>query len=205
MQVSNFILNLDDEILFIIEELGDKGYITGKLYCLDGDTIIKIFDTEFFNEEDSYMVIYQDDYRVDLVDLRSNKTYTIDISKRDRKYLDAFYNNNGKLKRKVIGRVLPISNIASVDLEGSGINDLIIIQRVIGSNENDVLGRLNFILTFRGAGFEISDSFVSIVGNKNHGILNRSETANCNKDYLDFSKVEFMEQLLWQNVMNNWH
>ncbi|MDI9215345.1 MULTISPECIES: hypothetical protein [Clostridium] len=182
----------DNEILFTIEDIGNNGYITANMYHLDGDKDIKIFDTNYYNQLDSYQVIYQDNYTVDVIDIDKGMTYSIDISRRDKDYLNGLYNNNGTLKKKIIGKVLALSGISPIDLLRRGVYDLLVTQKIIGTNEKDILGVMSNVLTFEGITFTRVDSFVGILGEKTPNLLVRAKD-ELNKDYLDFSKVEFIE------------
>lgn len=194
--LQHFKPNKDNAILFTVEEIGNNGYIIGRLYGFDGDTEVKIFDTDYYNREEFFQVIYQDDYKVHVIDVNKNMTYSIDISRKDKNYLTSLYDENGRLKKKIIGKVLPISGVSPIDLRRSDVMDILAVQKVIGINENDILGAVNCILSFRDTNFQEIDCFVSILGEKTPNLLIRGEEKlnnKSNKDYLDFSKVEFIE------------
>ncbi|WP_291647455.1 hypothetical protein [Clostridium sp.] len=193
--LQNFKVTRDNEILFTIEDVGSNGYITANMYYLDGDKAIKIFDTNHYNQLDSYQVIYQDKYMVDVVDINRGMTYSIDISGKDKEYLNSLYNNNGILKKRILGKVLYVSGLSPIDLRRSDILDLLVIQKITGKNEKDILGVMSNILSFEGIDFSKVDSFVGLLGEKTPNMLVRGEN-KLSKDYLDFSKVEFIESEL---------
>ncbi|GAA0821956.1 hypothetical protein [Clostridium tertium] len=182
----------DNEILFSVEDIGNNGYLTAHMYYLDGYKAIKIFDTDYYNQLDSYQVIYQDKYKVDVIDVNRGMTYSIDISGKDKDYLNSLYNNNGILRKRIAGKVLFVSGLSPINLIRSDILDLLVTQKIIGINEKDILGVMSNILSFEGVGFTKVDSFVGILGEKTSNMLVRVEN-KLSKDYLDFSKVEFIE------------
>lgn len=182
----------DNEILFSVEDIGNNGYLTAHMYYLDGDKAIKIFDTDYYNQLDSYQVIYQDKYKVDVIDVNRGMTYSIDISGKDKDYLNSLYNNNGILKKRIAGKVLSVSGLSPINLIRSDILDLLVTQKIIGINEKDILGVMSNILSFEGVSFIKADSFIGILGEKTSNMLVRVEN-KLSKDYLDFSKVEFIE------------
>lgn len=182
----------DNEILFSVEDIGNNGYLTAHMYYLDGDKAIKIFDTDYYNQLDSYQVIYQDKYKVDVIDVNRGMTYSIDISGKDKDYLNSLYNNDGILRKRIAGKVLFVSGLSPINLIRSDILDLLVTQKIIGINEKDILGVMSNILSFEGVGFTKVDSFVGILGEKTPNMLVRGEN-KLSKDYLDFSKVEFIE------------
>ncbi|WP_460294459.1 hypothetical protein [Clostridium tertium] len=182
----------DNEILFSVEDIGNNGYLTAHMYYLDGDKAIKIFDTDYYNQLDSYQVIYQDKYKVDVIDVNRGRTYSIDISGKDKDYLNSLYNNDGILRKRIAGKVLFVSGLSPINLIRSDILDLLVTQKIIGINEKDILGVMSNILSFEGVGFTKVDSFVGILGEKTPNMLVRGEN-KLSKDYLDFSKVEFIE------------
>ncbi|MBU6135657.1 MULTISPECIES: hypothetical protein [Clostridium] len=182
----------DNEILFSVEDIGNNGYLTAHMYYLDGDKAIKIFDTDYYNQLDSYQVIYQDKYKVDVIDINRGMTYSIDISGKDKDYLNSLYNNNGILKKRIAGKVLSVSGLSPINLRRSNILDLLVTQKIIGINEKDILGVMSNILSFEGISFIKVDSFIGILGEKTPNMLVRGEN-KLSKDCLDFSKVEFIE------------
>lgn len=195
--LENFKIHNSKEILFTIEDKGNNGYIIGEMYSLDGDKEVKIFDTDYYNRGENYQVLYQDNYKVNLVDINTNINYSIDISKKDKDYLDNIYDSNGKLKKDIFGKVLPVSEISPINLSRNEKIDILSIQKIIGINENDILGNLNCILSFKDTKFEKINSFVAILGEKIPNSLLRYEEKLSNsiveKEHIDFSKVEFIE------------
>lgn len=185
-------ISSENEILFSVEDMGNNGYITAHMYYLDGDKAIKIFDTDYYNQLDSYQVIYQDKYKVDVIDINRGMTYSIDISGKDKDYLNSLYNNNGILKKRIAGKVLSVSGLSPINLRRSNILDLLVTQKIIGINEKDILGVMSNILSFEGVSFIKVDSFIGILGEKTPNMLVRGEN-KLSKDCLDFSKVEFIE------------
>ncbi len=119
-------------------------------------------------------------------------TYSIDISGKDKDYLNSLYNNDGILRKRIAGKVLFVSGLSPINLIRSDILDLLVTQKIIGINEKDILGVMSNILSFEGVGFTKVDSFVGILGEKTPNMLVRGEN-KLSKDYLDFSKVEFIE------------
>lgn len=195
--LENFKIDKNKEILFTIEDKGNNGYIIGEMYSLDGDKEVKIFDTDSYNRGETYQVLYQDNYKVNLVDINTNINYSIDISKKDKDYLNSIYDSNGKLKKNIVGKVLPVSEISPINLSRNEKIDILSIQKIIGINENDILGNLNCILSFKDTKFEKINSFVAILGEKTANSLLRYEEKVLNnigeKEHIDFSKVEFIE------------
>ncbi|KLE16486.1 hypothetical protein [Clostridium sp. C8] len=193
--LQHFKADKDNEILFSMEDIGTNAYITAQVFTLDGDKVIKIFDTNYYNQSESYQVIYQDNYVVDMVDTKKNIVYSIDISRKDKLYLSEIYNDNGLLKKKIIGKVLPVSGISPIDIRREDVLDLLLIQKIIGRSESDILAVMHSTLSFRNITFEKEDSFVGILGEKLPNPLIRSKEIS-NKSYINFSKIEFIESEL---------
>lgn len=195
--LENFKIDKNKEILFTIEDKENNGYIIGEMYSIDSDKEVKIFDTGYYKRGEIYQVLYQDNYKVNLVDINTNINYLIDISKKDKAYLNNIYDSNGKLKKEIFGKVLPVSEISPINLSRNDKIDILSIQKIIGINENDILGNLNCILSFKDIKFEKINSFVTILGEKSPNSLLRCEEKVLNniggKEYIDFSKVEFIE------------
>ncbi|MGG7143831.1 hypothetical protein ACQPVP_10230 [Clostridium nigeriense] len=187
--IGKYNFNSLNDILFIVENKNEEG-ITALLYTLDREKFIKIFDSNEYNK-DKFKVIYSNGYIVNLINNKNNEKYRIDIRNKEKKYIDEKYNENGNLKKILIGDVLSMHDIASVRNKNEEMFDLLIKQRIIGENINDILGEIITVLRFDDMSFEDVDTIISIVSS-NGG--NKSIRKNKTKDEtIDFSNIDFIE------------
>jgi len=187
--IEKYNFNNQNEILFSVENKNEEG-ITALIYTLDRDKFIKIFDSNEYNK-DKFKVVYSDKYIVNLINNKKNEEYRIDIRYKEKNYIDEKYNENGNLKKILIGDILSVHDIASVKNKNEEIFDLLIKQRIIGENINDILGEIITVLRFEDMKFEEVDTIVSILSSK---VYNKSIRENRTKDEaIDFSNIDFIE------------
>ncbi|MEG2117082.1 MAG: VCBS repeat-containing protein, partial [Clostridia bacterium] len=89
--------------------------------------------------------------------------YIIDISNRDKEYLNKLYNSNGTLKTPTQGDVSGVNYVFPYYSSQSGKFELQVFQRIIGLYEADMLGYVVTLLNFEGDNFKPIYTFVGIV------------------------------------------
>ncbi|MBE6054743.1 MAG: hypothetical protein E7212_12735 [Clostridium sartagoforme] len=181
----------EQEILFTIEEKDEKNGSRARIYELNNEDILILFDSKKYLQEKSYNVSYEDNYKVNLYDNRTNEEYIINIANKNHKYLDEKYNPSGKLKKIFNGDVMPPYEISAIKSSNREVNDILLKQKIIGEDKNDILGEIFSVLRFNGNEYEEVDRRVSILSRKNTNINLRKENL-IDKKY-DFSRVEFIE------------
>lgn len=134
------------------------------IFSAKNNVIKSLFNFMEFNSFNEYKVIFDDFYQVRVIGLRSGKEFIIDISGKDAAYLANFYNQNGKLKAPVLGKVLPLGDLFPVDLNNDNVLELIALQRIVGESSTDVLGYIQTFLNFDGNTFVPSLIFAAITG-----------------------------------------
>ncbi|MDV4151279.1 hypothetical protein R0131_10540 [Clostridium sp. AL.422] len=179
-----------NEILFTIEEDKEESGSRAIIYGLDNGRIIEIFDSSKYLPNKNYNIIYTDGFKVNLVDDNRNIDYVIDIKDREYGYLKEKYNKDGKLKNKCKGKLSPIYEILTVRSSNSDVLDLILKQKIIGEDINDVLGEIISFLRYDRDKYREVDMSVSISSSRNKSSNYRRELID--KKY-DFSKVDFIE------------
>ena len=125
-----------------------------------------LFDYELFNEAYQYEVNYKDFYKVQVKSMKNNSVYIIDISNREKDYLNEIYDQNGKLKAPIEGWVNPISGLYPIDFDSNGIYELLAYQRIAGRYNADSLGYVLTTLKWDKNQFMMSDQYVAIFGSK---------------------------------------
>lgn len=123
------------------------------IFSVKDNNPVSLFNFMQFNEFNEYRVLFRDYYEVEIVGVRSNKRFTIDISHKGEAYLSSLYLPNGKLKRTIEGDVLPLGNLFPVDLNDDNVMELLAFQKIVGTSKTDVLGYIQTYLFFDGKVF----------------------------------------------------
>lgn len=187
--IEKYNLNNNNEILFTVENRNGDG-ITALIYIFDKDRLINIFNSNQY-KKDKFKVVYSDKYKVSLINTKNSEEYKIDIRYKEKNYIDKKYDVNGRLKKILKGDILSIHDISLVKNRDKDIFDLMVKQRVVGEDINDILGDIITVLRFENERYEEIDTIVSIMSNK---IYNEKIGENRIKDELiDFSNVDFIE------------
>ena len=162
------------DIVFTLEEALEEDGVRVAIYSLENEEVIKIFDSYIYLLDKKYKVIYNDNFKANLIDTIDNLDFTI-------------YIKDKHLNNKFNGQVLKISEVLAVKGNNNEVFDLLLKQKIIGEDVNDIVGEIVSVLRFDGNNFNEIDKKVSIIGSK----ISRSKE-NSDKKY-DFSKVEFIE------------
>lgn len=196
LSIGSYKIKENKEILFIVESSMGNGNLAAEIFDFDGEKVVKIFSTDYFNNSNIFEVNYIDDYTVNLIDNRRNLLYKINLEFKGKKYLHEIYNEKGKLKETIKGRVLPIENISLLKDIVTDIIDIILIQKIVGKNNSDIIGNINTLIKFNGSTFEEKDAEISILGEKVSGGIDREY------DYYnyDFTRLDFIESECVSNL-----
>lgn len=131
------------QIYYSADSGGSGGY--GYFYVYDAapETPRALFDFEAFGEEHPYTAEYRDNYRV-LVTNGSESGY-LDLSLRDKEYLDGLYRADGTLKEPVRAEVGGVNAAFPYYNRTQGVWQLMIWMPVTGLYQADALGGIQFL------------------------------------------------------------
>lgn len=152
------------DILVSINSGGSGAFMYHYVYSFLNNNPQLLFDFNVYNEQYQYDVIYQDNYRVNVLSKINNLTYIIDISKRDPEYLNEIYNADGKLKKPITGFVNPLSGLYPVDFDYNGVYELLAYQKIAGLYNADALGYVVNTLGWKENEFVLQNQYVAISG-----------------------------------------
>lgn len=178
------------DILFIVEEELELKGIKSIIYRFNNGKIEPIFNSNKHLLNNRYNVIYNDNYKVNLIDSNKNVNYIIDIENKDYRYLNEKYKSDGRLINECQGQVLSPYEILQVRNNDREKFDLLLKQKIIGEDINDIIGEIVSILRFEDDNFKELNREVSIKSSKN--ITNPTREEFIDKKY-DFSNVDFIE------------
>ncbi|MDW0114726.1 VCBS repeat-containing protein [Sporosarcina saromensis] len=162
--LGDFTGNGVDEILISIATGGSGGIMNAYIVSYIGNQARFIFDSSVYNNRYTYSVNYLDQYKVELISDANNEKYVIDLSLRDKSYLNEIYDANGKLKQPITGFVNPLSGIYPVDFDLNGVDDLLIYQKIAGRYNADSLGYFLNTLVWKNNRFVLQNQYVAIYG-----------------------------------------
>lgn len=188
--LGKFSSNDKDDILFIVEEELELKGIKSIIFRFNNGKIEPIFDSNKYLLNNRYKVIYNDNYKVNLIDSNKNVNYIIDIENKDYRYLNEKYKSDGRLINECQGQVLSPYEILQVRSNDREKFDLLLKQKIIGEDINDIIGEIVSKLRFEDDNFMELNREVSIKSSKN--IINPTREEFIDKKY-DFSNVDFIE------------
>lgn len=188
--LGKFSSNDKDDILFIVEEELELKGIKSIIYRFNNGKIEPIFNSNKYLLNNRYKVIYNDNYKVNLIDSNKKVNYIIDIENKDYRYLNEKYKSDGRLINECQGQVLSPYEILQVRSNDREKFDLLLKQKIIGEDINDIIGEIVSILRFEDDNFMELNREVSIKSSKK--ITNPTREEFIDKKY-DFSNVDFIE------------
>ncbi|QAS52019.1 VCBS repeat-containing protein [Halobacillus litoralis] len=155
-----------DDILISMDSGGSGGFGYYYLYSFVNNQPMVLFDYETFDETYKYVVNYQDQYKVEVINQTLNLSFIIDLSNRDQEYLDGIYNQDGTLKAPLQGWVSGLNQLYPVDFDGDGVYDLYALQRIVGQYNADGLGLVQTPLSWDGQRFSsfFDNQYAAVLG-----------------------------------------
>lgn len=151
------------EIMVALSDGGTGGYVNYYIYSLAGLEPELIFSSDGFNEEYSYTVTYQDNYKV-LIENQSGGKYVLDVEYKiaeNQFYAEDIYDANGKLNIAETGSVGYTTGIRPVIAGNGGISMIVVEQRIIGPWNADTLGWLQSYLIWNDGGFSVQYQLIA--------------------------------------------
>lgn len=164
--LGDFTGNKVDDILVVIDTGGSSGAIYTYAFSYINGQIRQIFNSDTFNEDYTYGVTYQDQYKVTVINQKLKEKYVLDLTYKGKKYLNDIYNKDGVLKAPIEGWVNPLSGLYPVDFNRDGTYELATYQRIAGRYNADSLGFVQNVLKWNGQVFSLERRNVAILGGK---------------------------------------
>lgn len=152
------------DILVSIDSGGSGAIGYYYIYSVLNNKPKQLFNFEDFNNKYKYKVVYKDNYKVEVTSLTLSEKYLLDISLREKDYLNNIYYKNGKLKKSIEGFVDPISGLYPIDIQRNGVYGLFVLQRISGTSHADGLGFVETFLEYEKGKFVVKEQLVSIYG-----------------------------------------
>jgi hypothetical protein len=163
--LGDFTKDSTPDILVSIDTGGSGGYGIFYLYSYQHHMLYEVLNSDSYNQLFTFLVYYQDYYKVSVQSPQLNVQFIIDISTKGYGYLLQYYDPNGKLKQAAQGEVLAIGGLFPIATgDKAGGYDLLAIQRIIGTTNADTLGYVENLLTWDGKQLVSSRISVAIEG-----------------------------------------
>ncbi len=105
-----------------------------------------LFDFEKFNLLKPYNIIFEDNYKVRII---NDKQYVISLEDKSSEYKQYLYNDDGQLKKIVKGEISPLIRLFPIMSANNNYYELQALQRIIGYYSSDMLGELYTRLRYR--------------------------------------------------------
>lgn len=153
-----------EDILVSIASGGSGGFYFYYMFTFRNGNFVKIFDYEDFSQNQKYEAIYRNNYRVEIISEDGKERYSIDISHRNREYLDQFYDKNGNLIKPEKGDVSGLNTLFPI-YPTFGLKSkfgLLTLQRITGTYSADGLGYLQTYVNYEDDMFKKVYSQVAI-------------------------------------------
>ncbi|KPU42484.1 hypothetical protein OXPF_42690 [Oxobacter pfennigii] len=155
-----------EDIMVSINSGGSGAIMYHYIYTFLNNMAKVIFDFEEYNDKYSYKVNYMDNYKVEVISEENKEKYIIDISLRDKEYLDEIYDENGNLKSPIEGFVNPLSGLYPVDFDSDKVYELLAYQKIAGRYNADSLGYILNTLGWKDKKFQLDNQNVAIFGSQ---------------------------------------
>lgn len=153
------------DILVTIQSGGSGGIIFAYIYSYQNGRLTKVFDSITFNEQHSYKVNYENDYKVSIVSSNPSKRYILDLQYKGTEYLNEIYNPDGILKQPIEGWVDPVSGLYPIHITSqNGKYYILTNEQIAGRFHADSLGYVENLLNWSNGQFQIVRQTVSIYG-----------------------------------------
>ena len=164
--LGDFTGNRVNDILIGINSGGSGGIMYYYIYSFINNKAQLLFDFNVYNELYTYNVNYKDNYKVEVISNKNKQKYIIDISNRDKDYLNEIYDSNAKLKNPIEGFVNPISGLYPVDFDSNKVYELLAYQKIAGRYNADSLGYILNTLKWEESMFVLDNQNVAIFGSE---------------------------------------
>lgn len=139
-------------ISFITGDYGEERIFY--IYSFKDNNLIEIFNSAIYNAKYTFQVNYQNHYKVRIDNAKLNKFFLVDIRNKKHHYISKYYEEDGKLRKPVHGKVLVLSSLFPIIINQTGNKyDLLGLQRIIGTTQTDTLGYIENLLTWNGNEF----------------------------------------------------
>lgn len=153
-----------NDIFVSTESGGSGGYSYYSIFTFKDGAYAPIFDTESFNAENAYNVVYQDNELVAVTNVATGIRYFVSLAGRDADYLSGLYNEDGTLKTATEGDVYPLGTLYPVDIDNDGVYELVAVQDVCGLYHVDVLGNVLTVLEWNGESYTAAMTSLAVTG-----------------------------------------
>lgn len=131
---------------------GSGGFQIAAIFNYENNTLKEIFNQEIFSKNFNFESKYLNSYVVYIESINTNEEFYLDISRKEKIYLNIVYDSNGKVKK---GNEPTVSNITGAYPINSIYSDtysLLLQQRIIGVSNADTLG--------------VMETYVSLIDNR---------------------------------------
>lgn len=169
---------------------GDSGrYSYSYIFSYNENIYKLIFNGDNFEKEYKYLAKYLDQYKVEVISENLNKKYILDITLKEKGYLENIYDDIGRVKKDEEITVLGIGLLNPINLYMNKKLSLYIQQRIIGQSNADNLGIVQTVLEWNGKEFLPVTQMIGVLGTESIVGLTRYGV----ESEVDLTKVNFID------------
>lgn len=125
---------------------GIGGFEIASIYQLKDIDLIEIFSSDLFSTKYKFQGTYLQNKNVEIISLGTKHSFTIDISKKPKDYLNYIYDKNGAINPNVSISVFSINSANPINKVFDKHYSLAIYQRIVGSSSPDTIGVLESVV-----------------------------------------------------------
>jgi hypothetical protein len=164
--IGDFTGDKADDVMVSIFTKSSLDAAASYIYHIEGEQVKLILNTPQLLNNESTQVIYQDQYKVEVLPALTQKVYPLDMSHKSESYLDELYDLEGHLLHKYTGQIEEAMTIVPLDYDGNQVYYVLIIQRIMGISSEDFLGTVETILKWQPdiKAFIPTSQYVAIYG-----------------------------------------
>lgn len=136
------------------------------IYSFKDKTPVQLLDYQSLNQLYEWSVRFLDHYQVEVINDTLNQTYELNLSFKNKEFLQKYYDSEGKTREGVEGEVLPLGGLSPIMTpRGKGAYSLLSSQVIIGTAMVDHLGVIEIYLTYQEGKFIPYDMVIGEQGN----------------------------------------
>lgn len=153
-----------EDIYIYGETGGSSGYAIAIVYRYDNGELIECFNGEVFSEKYKCTSKYLDKHTIEVNCPAAERRYILNIENIEKKYLNQIYNMDGKIITNEDPSVSYINKIDLIVNLEDGLINLLVYQTIIGSNDSNILGEINSIISLKDNEIKVLNKYITNKG-----------------------------------------
>ncbi|SHE78265.1 hypothetical protein [Clostridium fallax] len=161
--LANFRNLKEKDILVRITSGGSGDYLFAYIVSFIENQYKIVFDSENYFKKEDYNGKFKDSYKVELVSNILKEKYSLDISNKEKDYLNLIYEGE-KLKNPMEVNVSSLNSLIPLNQCNDNIYNLLSFQKLLGINYGDLLGVIESYIKWDNKGFKTYFQLLGLKG-----------------------------------------